>query len=418
MLFRHAALILCIATVTLAADPKLDGQVKQLVEQLKDPKKGKAAEDQLVKLGPDILPLLPAPATLTPPQKKSIAAVRAALNQELVVRDLAPRRATIKGDMPLSMALDSLFKQTDQRLVDRRLAKNDPVVKVDVDKATFWEAADVLAKLADGRISLYEPDQQLALRPGPYRELPTSRQGMFRTQVKEVTTKRDFDTGAHQCELSLELAWEPRFQPLFMYRPSKIVVKDDKGAALQVFPLGSGRDQVTSRLATRIPLRLQAPPRGCLKLSEVKGEVALVGPARMLDFVFTDLDKINPKSTAPTDTKDGIRVSLRSLVVEKNRWSVSFELEYPAEGPEFESFESWLVNAQALLQDRAERRFSTEQFEIPDQTGHRALATFHFLNGKNGLNLTKPADFKVILRTPGRIATVPVPFEFKDVELP
>lgn len=414
---RYSVLAVILASVALAAD---EGQVRKLVEQLKDPKKAKAAEAELVKLGPDILPFLPPTASLSGPQKKHVVAVRQALNQALVVRDLAPQRVTLKGDMPLQQALEHFAQQTKMRLFDRRLAKDNPVLKLDLDKATFWDAADAIAKGADARISLYESDHQLALRAGPHRPLPTSVHGMFRTQVKEIVTRRDFESDGHICELGLELAWEPRFQPLFLYRASKIVVKDDKGQDLQVFPLGTGRDQVTSRLATRIPLRVQAPPRACQKLSLVQGEVALVGPARMLDFTFAALDKLKSEGVVPMQAQDGIRVYLRKLVAintdDGERWSITLELDYPSDGPEFESFEQWLINTQAVLVDRANRRLTTSEFEIPDQTGHRALITFHFTNGKKGLG--KPADWKVVLTTPGRIATVPVPFQFKDVELP
>lgn len=334
-----------------------------------------------------------------------------------VLRDLQARRVTLTGNVTLAEALAALAKQTGQAVADRRLEKSAVRFKLNLDKAPFWQALDAIAKAARSRVSLYEADGKLALRSGASRELPTSYQGMFRTQVKEVVVRRDFENGAHQCDLLLEMAWEPRFRPLFMTRPAGIEITDAAGKKLAVQNPGTGREAVTSPLATRISLRLQAPARSVGKLGLIKGKMSMVGPAEMLAFTIADLDKLDAPKALPA--QKGVKATVEELVRDgTKRWSVTFRLDYPADGPRFQSFESWLVNTQAFLVDPKGNRHGTEEFAIDDQTSHRARMTFHFIGGKNGLTLGKPTGWKLALRTPGPIGTVEVPFEFKDVELP
>jgi hypothetical protein len=90
-------------------------------------------------------------------------------------------------------------------------------------------------------------------------------------------------------------------------------------------------------------------------------------------------------------------------------------LTYPAEGPEFESFESWLAKNEISLEKKATRqRVSTTQYEIEEQVDNRAAITYYF----NQSDLGRPGDWKLVYRTPGAIVRVPVRFEFKDLPLP
>src|SRR5262249_8811671 len=100
-------------------------------------------------------------------------------------------------------------------------------------------------------------------------------------------------------------------------------------------------------------------------------------------------------------------------------WTLGFRLGYPPGGPDFESFESWLVNNEIRLQKKVGTGTVPPNggFEIDDQTGRRAVARYRFLE-EGDVKLRKPEDWKVIYKTPGAMVTVPVPFEFKDLPLP
>jgi hypothetical protein len=418
--------ILSATSLQAAPDAPADlkARVDRLVEQLRIPDRQVAAETELIKLGPDVLPLLPgADAKLTDEQKQRLKTIRSTLVEAQVLRDLAPRTVTLQNRaIKLAEALDQLKKQTGVEVVDRREGGDNPTLKLDLQKATFWQALDTIAKEADVQIDLYDKDGNVGIREGPFRTLPVSYSGMFRVAVKRLSTVRDLGEDVHTCTATLEIAWEPRFRPLFMQsQPDTLTVQDDKGVALKSNVVGGGgRAPVKGRLATEAQVVLEAPRRGVNHLGLLKGSFSIVGPSKMLEFNFDRLakvDKRTPIEKTPSLTKEGVTVHLRELTTEADLWTIGVLLDYPAEGPDFESFESWLVNNEASLQNKAGKRFGPGGYEIDEQQGSKALITYRFVE-ENGLKLDKPESFKLVYRTPGTISKVPIKFEFKDVPLP
>jgi hypothetical protein len=428
------AVCLCLALFVacidrLAAVPEapadLKARVARLVEQLGMPDKQVAAQTELIKLGPDVLPLLPTDdAKLSPKQKDRLKEIRATLTEAQVLKDLAPRLVTLQNkSIRLTEALDQIKKQTGEEVVDRREAADNPTLKLDLQKATFWQAVDTVAKEADLRVSLREEDGKVTLREGPYRALPTSYSGMFRVTILRIATVRDLDRDVHQSTVDMEIAWEPRFHPLFRQsQPENLVVQDDKGVALKsVVPEGGGRLPVRNKLTADVQVMLEAPRRGVNHLGLLKGSFSIVGPSKMLAFTFDPLTKIErntPAEKAPSKTVEGVTVRLRELTTENDLWTLGVQLDYPHNALEFESFESWLVHNEATIENKAGKRFPpTGGYEIVDQEGNKANINYRFVEEK-GLVLGKPENWKLVYRTPGTISKVPIKFEFKDVPLP
>lgn len=402
----------------------LKNKVLILVEQLGNPAKQVSAETELLKLGPDVLAFLPGPdAKLSPAQKERLKTIRTTLQEALVLKEMGPRLVNLQNDaIPLSQALDQLHKQTELLVEDRRKAGTDnPTLKLNLQKATFWQALDAIAKEADLQISLFERDGKLAIVDGPHRAQQVCYSGMFRIAFQRITNFLDFQTEAHYCQVHLEIAWEPRFQPLFLQsKPESIVVHDDKGVGLTVPENGNNKAPLQGQLSTEVQMTFQAPRRSALKLGMLKGVYEVTGPVKMLDFVFDKLakvDKRTPKEQIPMQVKEGVSVKLREFTTESDLWTVGFLLEYPPDGPEFESFESWLVNNQIHLEDKQGKRFPPGGYEIDEESARRAVVTYRFVE-ENGLVLGKPENWKLLYRTPGLIAKVPIQFEFKDLPLP
>lgn len=419
-----ALLVISSASTAPDAPADLKAKVARLVEQLGIPDKEVAAETELIKLGPDVLPLLPgADAKLTPKQKERLKTIRNTLVEAQVLKDLAPRTVTLQNrSIKLAEALDQVKKQTGIEIIDRREGGDNPSFKIDLQKATFWQALDTIAKEADVQIDLYDKDGKVGLKDGPYRTLPISYSGMFRVTVKKLSTVRDLAEDVHTCTVTLEIAWEPRFRPLFMQTQAEgVTVQDDKGVALKSVVLGgSGRAPIKGKLATEAQVMLEAPRRGVNSLGLLKGNFSIVGPSKMLEFSFDPLakvDKKTPLEKAPFKTQEGVTVRLREVTTEPELWTIGVVLEYPPDGPDFESFESWLVNNDAQLQNKAGKVFGPGGYEIDDQQGSTGVITYRFVE-ENGLKLDKPEKFKLIYRTPGTISRVPIKFEFKDVPLP
>src|SRR5882762_2320298 len=95
------ALALISAAVLVAAPEEaaaIKAKVVRLVEQLGIPAKQVAAETELLKLGPDILPYLPDDkAKLAPAQRERLRSIRATLQEAQVLRDLAPRTVSLQN---------------------------------------------------------------------------------------------------------------------------------------------------------------------------------------------------------------------------------------------------------------------------------------------------------------------------------
>lgn len=411
------------------ADEKADlkEKVNQLVTQLgdADSEKQAAAAAALLKLGPAVLAALPGPdVKLTEAQKKHLASIRGALREAQDLKGMVPRIITLKNDdISLGDALKELARQTGIEVMDgRRNPEGDPKLKLDFDKATFWEAVDDIAKKADLRVYLYGKDGKVALMDGPHLDMPVSYNGVFRIAVKRLMAVRDLEAESHVWILHLEIAWEPRFQPLFLeMQPDSVVVQDAKGTTLKNIPAGSGRVPVARPVAVETQLRVEGPAKPTDKIGLLKGGFNVVGPSKMLTFTFDKLTAIDRSKPAQAlkETKEGVTVNLRELKTDAEIWSFGFLLEYPADGPEFESFESWLVNNEIMLEKKdGKGRFPANGgYDIDEQGGHRAILSYRFIED-NKLTLGKPEDWKLIYRTPGMILKVPVQFEFKDLPVP
>lgn len=327
--------------------------------------------------------------------------------------DPVPTSVTIQDkSIPLSKALMALSKQTGIEVEDRRREKEDRPIKLDLAKSTFWQALDTIAREADLRVSLYERDRKIALVDGPYHEVPTSYTGPFRIAIKRMTAVRDLEADAHFTVAHLEVAWEPRIQAFLLEsRPDSLVVKDDKGRVREMPEEAKGQASVNGRLAEVIEVRLPGLPRSANAIAQLKGTLSLVGATKMLTFTFNKLEK-------ETLTQDGVTVRLFQLSTNGDPWTIGLSLRYPPGGPRFESFQSSVVNNEIYLEKNGKRYPSNGGSSI-DQTDNEATVRYLFEEDQaKKFILGKPADWKLIYLTPGKISEMPVPFEFKDVPLP
>jgi hypothetical protein len=355
----------------------------------------------------------------------------AARQEDDTPKELVPRLITLdEKDVPLSVALAELLKQTGNEIVDRRKDKDDPRLKLELKKATFWQALDAIAREADAKVSYYERDGKLALVDGPHIALPVSYHGLFRVGIKRLDVTHVLEPDSRYCNVHFEVAWEPRFTPFVLEtQPESLEVKDDKGNML---PLPENTQKgvaaISRRNAIELELRAPAPHRSAARLGLLKGSLLVIGPTKMLTFSFDKLGKIEKLSEALVDTKEGVSVRLRKFQIEGDAgdqlWTAEVRLQYPEDGPKFESFQSWMVNNEMHLEkvgkDGAVQRFPMnggyETDEVADTT---AVMRYRFTDEpEKNLSLGKPGEWKLVYRTPGRIVEMPVPFEFKDVPLP
>jgi hypothetical protein len=405
---------------------QLKEKVKGLVEQLadKDPDKQDTAAAELLKLGPDALPYLPRPdAKLPDVQKKAVAAVRKALRDQQIQRDLTPRLVTIEDELTVSKALAELEKQTGLKAEDRREG-TDSKIRLKLNKVTFWQALDAIAREADGVVNLYERDYAIALRPRPegYSTPPVSYDGIFRTTVRRITALRNLDSENSNYTADLEVAWEPRFRPFRLdLNPADLTVQDEKDRKIALEESQNEPRAVSNKLHVTFNIPLGPVQRSSPRLGLLKGNVKFVGPTRMETFAFDKtLAEIKKDPKAGELSQEGVTVKVSSLDLAKDHWTVVLALEYPAGGPQFESFESWLVHNEILLKNKNDgHTFPNNSGYNIDAVGNRARIEYNFVDSrKDKLTRGDPDDWKLVYKTPGVIVDVPMAFEFKNVPLP
>jgi hypothetical protein len=346
-----------------------------------------------------------------------------------LAKELTPRLFTIEGkDLPLSKVLEALATQTGNALADRRANREeDTKVRLNLKKVTFCQAADAIAKAIDARVSFAERDGIIALVNGPFLALPVSYDGLFRVTITRMELVHQLDSDSRIGTIYLEVAWEPRFQPLMMKtKVDSLDIQDDKGRSVDTPEAGEGMAPIGQRQSAMLRLAINAPLRSAAQLKVFKGKIAAVGPSKMITFRFDKLAKIDPQSERK-EVQDGVALHLRELRSEGQEgdqvWTAGLLLEYPPDGPKFESFQSWLVNNKIYLErekDGIRQNFPPNLgYETDDTTDNKAIVRYRFGDepAKNFI-LGKFSDWKLVYKTPGKIAEVSIPFEFKDVPLP
>ena len=384
---------------------KVQGLVDQIEKSSTDATRS-AAEWELIKLGPDALPFLPV--------KDRLAGLRFTLGE------LRPRTWILKGgDMPLAAALDQLAKDTGLPLADRRQQKSQARVTFAAGETTYWQAVEALARQTQSRISLYQPDSQVALVDGPPTKQLVSLHGPFRVALKRISAIRDLEAGTHVCRVGLEIAWEPRFRP-YMIEPAAATLTARKDLVAKV--PSAGPVFVSEHNAREFEMLFTAPPRAVANVSELAGHFVVTAPVMQHQFTFKK-PKVNDQQAGP----DGIRVTLSGLVVEKTHWMVEWKIDLPAEEPRFESFQSWLhskawMDSTNCYFDKAagdKLRPDPLRTQVVHSSPSGVTVRFHFLaDNPDRLPLEDIAAWRLVLRTPGRSVEMTVPYQFKDVPLP
>lgn len=337
-------------------------------------------------------------------------------------KDLLPKYVKLQSKaIPLGKALQEVAMQTGTEIADMRSEKNERDLKLDLNKATFWQALDAIAREADLRVSLYHEDRKIGLVDGPYHEYPISYHGLFRVAVKRIDLVRGLDPESHYGIAYLEVAWEPRFQGFLLEnQPDSLEVKDDKGRPRQAPETGKGQIAVNGQTATEIKVLLPAFPRSITSIGQLKGSLSVIGSAKMLEFTFDKLDKYDPKKGIE-QTKEGVTVHLDKLSAKEKAelWTIGFALKYPTGGPKFESFQSSLVNNRIYLQNAKNQRFPANGGDEIDQNGTDANVQYRFVEDPDKKFIFgRIGDWKIVYQTPGKIVESAIPFEFKDVPLP
>ena len=318
-------------------------------------------------------------------------------------------------------------KQTGIKVEDRRAA-GDTTIKLNVNKATFWQVLDAIAAQAGGIVE-YHNSKGISLqkRPDKYVDPPVAYDGIFRATIRQVRSQLLQDVPSSVYFADVEIAWEPRFRGFRVdFHRSDILLDDDKDRKYPPEGTVGGTPRESKRVEeagfVRFDVMLGSIDRAVLRLKGLKFPLKIVGATRMETFAF---DKTLKDAKGAEITRDGVTVKVSNVQLAGGHWTVVMSLEYPPGGPEFESFESWLIyNELSLRSKDGDKTFpNNDNYYVESSSSNRAVIAYHFKDkgtetDPNKLRRGNPEDWKPVYKVPARIVDVPATFDFKGIRLP
>lgn len=407
-------------------DAALAERVQKLIRELDAPQKARRldAEKQLLALGAKVLEHLPESTdNLRGEVKLRLDHIREQLEKAGAQQTVEPTSVTLHGEMPLSQALAELEEQTGNKLVDLRPEFNedtaDPDVKLDFDKAPFWEVLDnVLDQAGLGLyLSAEEGGLGLVSRPdnGVKRVGRAIYTGAFRMEPTELVGRRDLRNPANQMlTLLLEAAWEPRLQPIAIMQPLDAVeAVDDNGQPIQVASAGNELEiDVDADLkSVELPLQFNLPERNARRIAQLKGKLTALLPGKVETFRFGNLDKLKKRVER---RRADVTVVLDEVRKNGSVWEVRVLLVFERATGALQSHlaAGWIDNNKASLEAPDKESVAYAGLETTRQTETEAGVAYKFVVPK-GLK-----GYTFVYQTPTAIVSLPIEYELKDLDLP
>jgi hypothetical protein len=441
---------LTLGGVNPGATPRdLPARVAQLVRQLDAPQLAdrSAAEEELVRLGPDVLPLLPQSSDPSRPEVEwRLRSVRLALQQAAAEASLEPSRVTLRGDaLPLAKVLAAIEEQTHNRIIDsredagrltksadsvdgrqsgERLTKSSystagkmPALRVDFDKTPFWQAMDQVLDQAGLALYPFGDDHAARIVHADGAEASRSKRasyiGPFRLEVTSVLAQRDLRTPASRVlRLELEAAWEPRLRPIaFEHRLADLRAIDDRGR-----PLAARSPQADLEVPVEpgpiakvfsIPLAL--PPRDAGKIARLHGTLRVLVPGKMETFRFEGLER----GASIEKRIAGVTVLLEPVRKGQQGWEAPILVRFDRTQGALASHRNWILGNPAFLERRDGTRIAPGP--LPETTQRDAAE----VGIRYTFSLDGPIkDYAFVYQTPAMIFWTPLEYEIKDIPLP
>jgi hypothetical protein len=406
-------------------DAPLAETVRKLIRELDAPQKSRRleAEKKLLALGAKVLDHLPENTdNLRGEVKLRLDHIREQLEKADAQQTVEPTSVTLHGEMPLSKALAELEEQTGNKLVDLRPEFNedtaDPDVRLEFDKAPFWQVLDQVLDQANLGIYLSAEEGGLGLvsragngAPRVGRAIYT---GAFRMEATELVGRRDLRNPTNQMlTLLLEAAWEPRLQPIAIMQPLDAVeAVDDNGQPVQVASAGNELEiDVDADLkSVELPLQFNLPERNARRIARLKGKLTALLPGKVETFRFGNLEKTKRVERRRAD----VAVVLDEVRKNGSVWEVRVLLVFERATGALQSHlaAGWIDNNKAFLEAADKEKLPYAGLETTRQTDTEAGVAYKFVVPK-GLK-----GYTFVYQTPTAIVSLPIEYELKDLDLP
>ena len=421
---------LLLASCLIAAEPaapsdKLKTEVQDLVLKLNDDSAGvrTKAEEQLVKLGPAALDVLPSPDSQTDAAPRdALRRVIKALQAAQAEASVAGSTVTLHGRLKLSQVLAEIQKQTGNNIAPvpqpAGVPPIDPEIKADFDKTPFWTALDQVLDQAQLSIYPYGQPGALQLIPRGPHDLPRAGRatvvGPLRIEPVRVNELRELRNATPPVlQVALEVAWEPRLQPIAMkQRMADVKAVDSTGAALAVDnpetePEAPLPRQGSSALELVVPLTM--PAAGAKEIASLKGTLRVMILGRVEKFSFDKLLKGKQEKRIAAAT-----VAITDFRKNGDAWEVGVQLKYDEAGDALESHRNWALQNKAYLHGPDGKPIEPDSMETTLRTPKELGVGYVFALDKE----QSPEKMTFVYETPGLIATKDFAYVLKGIKLP
>ena len=388
------------------------------------------AERDLLKLGPDVLGLLPAPELLPSIQVKQAARrLRVALEHQLARESIRASTVEKTGTLTLAQIADLFRKETGNEVtVPDKLSKQS--CKIDWQQSSFWAAVSSLEqqKLA----TIFNPKSgRFEFAAQKNQPLADWQRDAFRAQLTSITTKPVGDQRLLRCELTL--ASEPRLRPLLLrYHSSdwKLTTSNNRTianfnpTARYEIPLGqSGREaklqlnflgafvgEQNSDEADSVAGDKGKPAKA--ETLNLQGRATLLTAAHEQPIRFSRLDvegivrRRAGVSVNLQSVKEHTQAGVRHLRVQAR---VSYDIGRNA----FESHQTWIFHNRVYLETKDGKQIAlNDGFETLFHADGSVGVVYRFKNVKLAL-----ADLQFVYVAPTLLINVPLDIKFSNVKL-
>lgn len=394
--------------------------VRKLLKDLdgKSLKERDAAEKSLIELGASVVGFLPEiDANTSGEMKIRLQRIRQQLQTVEIETFFDFSKVTLSGKMPLTEAIESITKQTGNKIMLEGEDAFDGIeVEFEEKDSPFWSVMDKLMTQAKLRINNFASSDGLSLVAGGQDgagEVPQSyTTGPFHIDVSSIQSSLPFGSRlGGQLDLSLMVSWEPRLKPIFMQVPmATLQATSDDGKSLASaspesapeVPLNNGG------CSTQIDLQLQRPPRASKKIGKLSGEFVFAVPGNKHKFIFKKFGNGARQSEKFGDTTVTLEGARKNGKVFEMRILVEIGNDQGA----LDSFRGWILSNEAYMLDAKERRMENVGYQTYGITANSVGIAYLFQINDN------PDAYQFTYESPGAITRQTVKYELQDIELP
>ena len=439
-----------------------EAKVQEFVRALESPSAAErsAAEKSLTEMGPEILPFLPETAR-RPEVKMRLNRIRLALERTSAQDSLEASRMTLPKEINIRELRIQTYEKTRNR-IEFQLPE-ETVYAPPADQAgtaaTFWEFLDTFCDANHLAPQLSKEQNGLFLAktlrttPRSGSQNPrTAYLGPFRLEPLKITSTLLFERNTPAALLQLEIAWEPRIQPVFAYLNLKEIAyenkivkkegneKEEERENTEYEPLPAGEHELligTHDFRALCDAALPAAkfPAGTRTIS-LRGTLSAVACGESRDFIFDGLaEKVGEEFTPVSQRTAAVLVTFTGLRTESVLNSAESSskisnkkktpkkylvatLRYRYEEPHeaMESHRMWIYDNYAFLQASNGRKIVSERSELLRQTPNEIAADLYFpMTPETEKALS---EFQLVFPRPCGIYEVEYPFEIKGITVP